>query len=70
MSLSQVKGRHLWTIDDFMRRAASTEVGDSLCSPVFAVAVEGFDGETQNLTFQLEVSVLLTLLKKNIVTVS
>ncbi len=51
----KVKGRHLWTIDDFMRRAASTEVGDSLCSPVFAVAVEGFDGETQNLPFQLEV---------------
>ncbi len=51
----KVKGRHLWTIDDFMRRAASTEVGDSLCSPVFSVAVEGFDGETQDLTFQLEV---------------
>lgn len=45
----------MWTIDDFMRRASSTEVGDSLCSPVFSVAVEGFDGETQNLTFQLEV---------------
>ena len=51
----KVKGRHLWTIDDFMRRASSTEVGDSLCSPVFAVQVEGFDGEPQNLTFQLEV---------------
>lgn len=54
----KVKGRHLWTIDDFMRRAQSTEVGDSLCSPVFAVTVEGFDGETQNLTFQLEVGAL------------
>ncbi len=51
----KVKGRHLWTIDDFMRRAASTEVGDSLCSPVFSVPVEGYDGEIQNLTFQLEV---------------
>eukprot|EP00095_Tigriopus_kingsejongensis_P006020 snap_masked-scaffold671_size114370-processed-gene-0.10 protein:Tk06020 transcript:snap_masked-scaffold671_size114370-processed-gene-0.10-mRNA-1 annotation:"protein roadkill isoform x4" len=51
----KVKGRHMWTIDDFMRRASSTEVGDSLCSPVFSVAVEGFDGEIQNLTFQLEV---------------
>lgn len=51
----KVKGRHLWTIDDFMRRASSTEVGDSLCSPVFSVTVDGFDGEVQNLTFQLEV---------------
>ncbi len=51
----KVKGRHLWTIDDFMRRAASTEVGDSLCSPVFSVEVEGFDGDKQNLPFQLEV---------------
>ena len=51
----KVKGRHKWTIDDFLRRAHSTEVGDSLCSPVFSVTVEGFDGEIQNLTFQLEV---------------
>ena len=40
-----------------MRRAQNTEVGDSLCSPVFAIPVEGVDGETQNLTFQLEVRV-------------
>lgn len=51
----KVRGRHMWTIDDFMRRAGSTEVGDSLCSPVFSVTVEGTDGEAQNLTFQLEV---------------
>ena len=48
----KVKGRHLWTIDDFMRRAQSTEVGESLCSPVFTVTVEGFDNEPTGLTFQ------------------
>ena len=49
----KVKGRHLWTIDDFMRRAQSTEVGESLCSPVFTVTVEGFDNEPTGLTFQV-----------------
>ena len=49
----KVKGRHLWTIDDFMRRASSTEVGESLCSPVFTVTVEGFDNEPTGLTFQV-----------------
>ena len=52
----KVKGRHLWTIDDFMRRAQATEVGDSLCSPVFSVEVEVYEGTNTDLTFQLEVS--------------
>jgi speckle-type POZ protein len=51
----KVRGRHQWTIDDFVRRAAGTEVGDSLCSPVFEVTVESDQGEQQSLTFQLEV---------------
>ena len=52
---AQVKGRHRWTIDNFLRRASCTEVGDSLCSPVFSVPVEAFAGEVQDLAFQLEV---------------
>ena len=55
----KVKGRHLWTIDDFMRRASSTEVGESLCSPVFTVTVEGFDNEPTGLTFQVHASFFL-----------
>jgi len=51
----KVKGRHRWTIDNFLRRASCTEVGDSLCSPVFSVPVEAFAGEVQDLAFQLEV---------------
>ena len=51
----QVKGRHRWTIDNFLRRASCTEVGDSLCSPVFSVPVEAYVGEVQDLAFQLEV---------------
>ncbi len=35
-----VRGRHKWTIDDFTRRATSTEVGDSITSPIFAVEVK------------------------------
>ena len=53
--LLKVKGRHRWTIDNFLRRASCTEVGDSLCSPVFSVPVEAFAGEVQDLAFQLEV---------------
>jgi len=51
----KVKGRHRWTIDNFLRRASCTEVGDSLCSPVFSVQVEGPNKESQDLPFQLEV---------------
>ncbi len=51
----KVKGRHQWTIDDFLRRANCTEVGDSLCSPIFGVPVETQQGKTQELMFQLEV---------------
>lgn len=52
----KVRGRHQWTIDDFLRRASCTEVGDSLCSPVFSVpVVETLGGKRQDLTFQLEV---------------
>ena len=48
----KVKGRHRWTIDNFVRRASCTEVGDSLCSPVFYVPVEAYCGEVQDLAFQ------------------
>ena len=55
----KVKGRHLWTIDDFMRRASSTEVGELFCSPVFTVTVEGFDNEPTGLTFEVSKSFFL-----------
>eukprot|EP00096_Caligus_rogercresseyi_P005752 TRINITY_DN21755_c0_g1_i1.p1 TRINITY_DN21755_c0_g1~~TRINITY_DN21755_c0_g1_i1.p1 ORF type:complete len:403 (-),score=125.20 TRINITY_DN21755_c0_g1_i1:181-1389(-) len=65
----KLRGRHYWTIVDFMRRAASTEVGNSLCSPVFSIPIaEDGEASPQNppktspdsgdgssLTFQLEV---------------
>jgi len=51
----KVKGRHRWTIDNFVRRASCTEVGDSLCSPVFYIPILAYSGEVQNLAFQLEV---------------
>lgn len=51
-----VKGRHQWTIDNFLHRAQFTEVGDSLCSPVFGVPVEVVGSpKPQELMFQLEV---------------
>lgn len=51
----KVRGRHRWSIDNFLRRASCTEVGDSLCSPVFVVPVEAYGGDVQDLAFQLEV---------------
>ena len=62
----KVKGRHLWTIDDFMRRASSTEVGESLCSPVFTVTVEGFDNEPTGLTFQVRYVLFLDTCYKSV----
>ena len=51
-----VKGRHQWTIDNFLHRAQFTEVGDSLCSPIFGVPVDVFGtAKPQELLFQLEV---------------
>ena len=51
-----VKGRHQWTIDNFLHRAQFTEVGDSLCSPIFGVPVEVIGSpKPQELLFQLEV---------------
>ena len=52
-----VKGRHQWTIDNFLHRAQFTEVGDSLCSPIFGVPVDVAFGSAkpQELLFQLEV---------------
>jgi len=51
----KVKGRHRWTIDNFVRRASCTEVGDSICSTVFYIPIKAYSGEVQNLAFQLEV---------------
>ena len=51
-----VKGRHQWTIDNFLHRAQFTEVGDSLCSPIFRIPVDEFrSNKPQELQFQLEV---------------
>lgn len=56
-----VKGRHQWTIDNFLHRAQFTEVGDSLCSPIFGVPVDTANSSLSNankpqeLLFQLEV---------------
>ena len=51
-----VKGRHQWTIDNFLHRAQFTEVGDSLCSPIFGVPVEVIGSpKPSELLFQLEV---------------
>jgi len=51
-----VKGRHQWTIDNFLHRAQFTEVGDSLCSPIFGVPVDVVGSpKPQELMFQLEV---------------
>ena len=51
-----VKGRHQWTIDNFLHRAQFTEVGDSLCSPIFGVPVDVIGSpKPQELMFQLEV---------------
>ena len=56
LHLYTVKGRHQWTIDNFLHRAQFTEVGDSLCSPVFAVPVDVIGSpKPQELLFQLEV---------------
>lgn len=54
--LYTVKGRHQWTIDGFLHRAQFTEVGDSLCSPIFGVPVEAIGSpKPTELLFQLEV---------------
>ena len=51
-----VKGRHQWTIDNFLHRAQFTEVGDSLCSPIFGVPVDVVGApKPSELLFQLEV---------------
>ena len=50
----KVRGRHKWTINDFLRRAACAEVGDSLRSPVFSVPAEAYGGAAQDFN-QLEV---------------
>lgn len=49
-----VKGRHQWTIDNFLHRAQFTEVGDSLCSPIFGVPVDVVGSpKPQELMFQV-----------------
>lgn len=52
---STVRGRHVFTIDDFINKASRLEHGDVILSDLFSVPVTATDGKSQEVKLQMEV---------------